>query len=81
MLTAPVSAELPEITPENAEFSMRNLADELGLKTRQLFCILCVAVTGQLVGPPLFECMVIVRKEKTLERIQDAVAMLEEISE
>lgn len=73
-------AELHEITPETAEAPMRALADELGLKAGQLFGILRVAVTGQTVSPPLFESMVIVGRDKTLERVRDAVAILEEMS-
>ena len=74
-------AELPEITPETAEEPMRALADQLGLKAGQLFGILRVAVTGQTVSPPLFESMAIVGKEKTLERIQSAIKILESMDE
>jgi glutamyl-tRNA synthetase len=74
-------AELPEITPETAEEPMRALADQLGLKAGQLFGILRVAVTGQTVSPPLFESMAIVGKEKTLDRIQSAIKILESMDE
>jgi glutamyl-tRNA synthetase len=72
-----VLAALPEISVVSAEEPLRALADELGLKAGQLFGILRVAVTGQRVSPPLFESMQIVGKQKTLERIQRAIAMLE----
>ena len=72
-------AELPEFTPEITEASMRSLAEELGLKAGQLFGILRVAVTGQTVSPPLFESMAIVGKQKTLERIQNAIIILESL--
>jgi glutamyl-tRNA synthetase len=39
-----------------------------------------VAVTGQTVSPPLFESMEIVGKEKVLERLKQAIEMLEKIS-
>ena len=60
--------------------SLRSLADELGLKAGQLFGILRVAVTGQKVSPPLFESMAIIGKEKVLERIQNAIEILDGMS-
>lgn len=71
---------LPEITPQTAEAPMRALAEELGLSAGQLFGILRVAVTGQRVSPPLFESMAIVGKEKVLERIHNAIAILESLA-
>lgn len=70
---------LPEITPETAEEPLRALAEELGIKPGQLFGILRVAVTGRAVSPPLLESMAIIGKEKVLERIQNAVAILESL--
>jgi len=75
-----VLVELPQITSESAEAPMRALAEELGLKVGQLFGILRVAVTGQRVSPPLFESMEIIGRKKTLERIQNAVTILKEMS-
>ena len=72
-----ILAGLPEINHENAEMPLRSLADELGLKAGQLFGILRVAVTGQKVSPPLFESMAIIGKEKVLERIQNAIEILD----
>jgi glutamyl-tRNA synthetase len=69
---------LPEITLASAEQPMRALAEELGLKAGQLFGILRVAVTGQKVSPPLFETMEIIGKDKALERLQNAIAILED---
>jgi glutamyl-tRNA synthetase len=74
-------AELPEISPESAEAPMRALADQLDLNAGQLFGILRVAVTGQTVSPPLFESMAIVGRQKTLERIQKAIIVLENLVE
>jgi glutamyl-tRNA synthetase len=72
-----VLAALPQIDVETAEAPMRALAEDLGLKAGQLFGILRVAVTGQSVSPPLFESMEIIGREKVLERIQRAIAILE----
>jgi glutamyl-tRNA synthetase len=67
---------LPEFTHPVMEPPMRALADELGLKTGQLFGILRAAVTGQTVSPPLFECMEVVGRETCLARLRQAEAML-----
>jgi glutamyl-tRNA synthetase len=45
-----------------------------------VFGILRVAVTGQTVSPPLFESMEVIGREKVLERVRDAIEILEGIS-
>jgi len=72
-----ILAQLPAITLATAEPPMRGLVEKLGLSPNQVFGILRVAVTGQTVSPPLFESMEIVGKEKVLERLQQAVSILE----
>jgi glutamyl-tRNA synthetase len=72
-----VLAALPEISPATAEPPMRALVEELGLSPNLVFGILRAAVTGQTVSPPLFESMEIVGKEKVLERLKQAIGMLE----
>jgi glutamyl-tRNA synthetase len=72
-----VLADLPEITPETAEEPMRALAEQLGLKAGQLFSLLREAVTGRKISPPLFETMAVIGKEKVLERISQAEAILQ----
>jgi len=74
-----VLEKLPEINLETAELPMRELAEDLGVKAGQLFGILRVAITGQTVSPPLFESMQIIGKDKVLERINNAIQLLEEI--
>lgn len=73
-----VLADLPDMKLETAEPPMRDLVEEMGLSTGQVFGILRVAVTGQKVSPPLFESMEIIGKEKVLERVQQAIKLLEE---
>jgi glutamyl-tRNA synthetase len=70
---------LDELTHEKVEPPMRVLVEQLGLSAGQVFGILRVAVTGQVVSPPLFESMQIIGKEKVLERLQKAVKILEEL--
>jgi len=77
--TYDVLSVLDEITVELAEPPMRALVDELGLKAGQVFGILRVAVTGQVVSPPLFESMKIIGKAKILERLKKAIEILESI--
>jgi len=67
---------LPDFEPETLESALRALTDTLGLKARQLFGVLRVAITGQRVAPPLFETMAIVGRDKCLERIEAAIRLL-----
>lgn len=69
--------ELPDLTPPVVEPPMRQLVEQLGLGPNQVFGILRVAVTGQTVSPPLFESMEIVGRERVLQRVQNAIALLE----
>jgi len=73
----PILEELSEITPETAEPPLRALVEELGLSAGQVFGLLRVAITGQTVSPPLFESMAIVGKIKVLERVRNAILLLE----
>ena len=71
-----VLESLPEFTHANIEPPMRALAEELGVKTGQLFGLVRAAVTGQTVSPPLFECLEIVGKETCLARLRQAEGLL-----
>lgn len=69
--------KLPQITVETAEEPMRLLAEEMEMKVGVLFGILRVAITGQPVSPPLFESMEIIGREKVLQRVSNAIDLLE----
>ena len=58
------------------EEELRALVEELGLKPGQVFGALRVAITGRTVAPPLFETMVALGKQRTLDRIAAAVQAL-----
>jgi len=73
-------SDLPEITHESAEQPMRDLADKMGVKVGQLFSVVRVAVTGQRVSPPLFESMEIIGRDKSLERLKNAIVILENLA-
>lgn len=52
------------------EETFRNLAEELNISASQMFQLIRVAVSGQLVTPPLFECIKILGEEEVLKRIE-----------
>jgi glutamyl-tRNA synthetase len=67
---------LAEFTEESLEGVLRLLAEELELKTGQLFGTLRVAVTGRAVAPPLFQTMAALGRERCQERIKAALRVL-----
>ena len=71
-----ILASLPELGHQAAEPPLREFVEASGLNAGQVFGILRVAVTGQKVSPPLFESMEIIGKEKVLQRLRNAVAIL-----
>ncbi len=68
--------QLEVFDEESLEAVLRPLAEELGLKTGQLFGILRVAVTGRTAAPPLFQTMAVLGKEQCLRRIKSALDRL-----
>ena len=75
--SAEAYGQLADWATEPLEALGRELVDRLGLKVRQLFMALRVAVTGSAKSPPLFESMEILGKERCLARLADAAARLE----
>ena len=73
-------AELPAFDKEMLEARLRALAQELGLKTRQLFGLIRVATTGKTVAPPLFGSLSLLGKKRTLARIERALSLLREMA-
>jgi glutamyl-tRNA synthetase len=60
------------------EADLRSLAGDLGLKAGQLFMPIRVAITGRTASPGLFETMRVVGQDRTLERLDAAIATLEQ---
>jgi glutamyl-tRNA synthetase len=58
------------------ETPMRELAVELGLKTGQLFGSIREAISGRAATPPLFQMMEVLGRERTMQRIEQAIARL-----
>ncbi len=63
-----------------AEPLLRKYAEEVGYGVGQIFGILRVAITGQKVSPPLFESMEIIGKDDVIKRLNNAVAILENMA-
>ncbi|MFC2058643.1 glutamate--tRNA ligase [Chloroflexota bacterium] len=57
---------------------LRPLAVELGLKTGDFFGLLRVATTGRTAAPPLFQTMAVLGRERCLERIETALAKMQD---
>lgn len=57
-------------TSEKFEETFKNLAIELELANKQMFQLIRVAVSGQLVTPPLFESIQIMGEDETLKRVR-----------
>jgi glutamyl-tRNA synthetase len=67
-----VSWEADEIEPP-----LRRLVEERGWKAGDLFMAIRVAITGRTVSPPLFDTMVALGYERTLQRLDRAIETLE----
>jgi glutamyl-tRNA synthetase len=67
---------LSEWTTESIDAALRaRLVDELGLKPRNAFGPVRVAVTGRRVSPPLFESLELLGREASLTRLADAAEL------
>ena len=68
----------PTWTTAEIEAAMRgSLIDGLGLKPRQAFGAVRVAITGRRVSPPLFESMELLGRESSLARLRSALRLAE----
>jgi len=66
----------PSFDEATLEPLLRAKADALGLKARQFFGTLRVAVTGREVSPPLFGTLAVLGREKVLDRLARAQELL-----
>jgi glutamyl-tRNA synthetase len=73
-------AALPDFKEETANQPLRDLAAELELKAGHVFGFLRSALTAQQVSPPVFETMEIIGREKVLERVRNAIEILEKLN-
>ena len=66
---------LSDWTTEAIEATLREtLVDGMGLKPRNAFGPVRIAVTGSRVSPPLFESLELLGRERALGRLQAALA-------
>jgi len=70
-----VAFEADELEPV-----LRDLAAERGWKAGDLFMAIRVAVTGKTATPPLFDTMVALGRERTLERLAAAIEVLQGVA-
>jgi glutamyl-tRNA synthetase len=61
---------------EEFEQTFQSLAQELGLNNTQMFQLIRVAVSGQLVSPPLFESLQILGEDEAIKRVKEAIKFL-----
>ena len=69
-----VSFEADELEP-----ALRALAEEQGWKVGDLFMAIRVAVTGRTATPPLFDTLVALGPDRTLDRLDAAIELLEAV--
>jgi glutamyl-tRNA synthetase len=74
-----ILSTLGTIDHAEAEPPVRAYLEVSGLSANQVFGIMRVAVTGQKVSPPLFESMEVIGRGKVLERIKNAIGILEKM--
>lgn len=73
-------AALSDFTLETTEAAYRDLSEELGIKAGEIIHPTRLAISGRTMGPGLFDIMVILGKEKTLERMERAIKYIENLS-
>ena len=70
-------SNIQQFNESNIETSLRLSAEEMELKPRQLLGSVRVALSGLEVSPPLFKSIEIIGREKSFERIDNAISKLE----
>ncbi len=67
---------LEPFTKETIEETLRTLALNLNVKTKDIFHPLRVAVTGRSVSPPLFDVLFLLGKDLVLRRVRNTISLL-----
>ncbi|MCL2632119.1 MAG: glutamate--tRNA ligase [Coriobacteriia bacterium] len=60
---------------ETLEVTLRQLPDQLGIKTKTLFQAIRVAICGNMVSPPLFESLELIGRNHCLARLNAAMVV------
>jgi glutamyl-tRNA synthetase len=69
-------ASLEEFNLETTESALRSYAEEQGVKASLLINAARTALTGQSVGPGMFDIMVTLGRERTVDRLRQAVSLI-----
>jgi glutamyl-tRNA synthetase len=69
-------ASLEEFTRESAEQALRSYAEQRGVKAGLLINAARTALTGQSVGPGMFDIMATLGRERTVQRLRRAAQLL-----
>jgi glutamyl-tRNA synthetase len=70
-------ADLPSWTPEAVEQALRSLADARGVGAGKVLQPLRVALTGVSVSPGIFDVLALLGRERSLQRISQALVRLD----
>ncbi|MCP4022195.1 MAG: glutamate--tRNA ligase, partial [Desulfobacteraceae bacterium] len=69
---------LDDFSEKNLEDVFKNIMEQTGLKFGKIAQPLRVAVTGTTVSPGIFEMLLALGKEKTVQRIKKAIAFIQD---
>jgi glutamyl-tRNA synthetase len=70
-------SDLDDFKKERIEEALRKLAEEFGIKPASLIHVTRLATTGITAGPPLFDLLELLGKEKVVKRIKNTVAFIQ----
>jgi glutamyl-tRNA synthetase len=73
-------AAVEPFTVEGVEAAMRGLVDQLGVKPREVFQPVRVALAGNTISPGIFESVTALGRDESLARLDDALSRLEAAS-
>ena len=65
-----------DLDEETVKAALKSLGKELGLKGKQVFMPLRVALTGEMHGPELYQVIPLLGREKTVKRLEHAMSKI-----
>jgi glutamyl-tRNA synthetase len=77
-MSAEVLSSLADFGHDAIEAALRQLPEKAGMKPKAVFQAVRVAVTGTTVSPPLFESLELLGRERSIGRLNAALAMVRE---
>ena len=70
-------AETEPFDAEHVEAALRSVVDELGVKPKEVFQPVRVAISGTTVSPGIFESVAVLGRDETLVRVDAALSLAE----